>query len=1333
MRRRDRTAALHGLLAVTTMMFGTVTGAVAASGPAGAAPKPPVPKPATPVAPAPPRDRVADPDKTLGSGWRTAGDRAVTTSSDDTGLHVLVADRSDAYRWRTAATLAEPGLETDEWIGQLCVTGSGRRAVVVYAPRQFSNRVELLGAGAYAAVVDLTTGAVTKLAERTTLAYFNPGCGVGESAVLSRIDSDDTRATTELSIVDATTGVVRSVRANGELTSALPVGRRIVAAAGGALVDVADTGKTTILAATTGTPYRLVADGPDGVAFQLPRGKNTVFARYAAGRVSTVGTAPTGTVRLRPASGGSVFLVGPHATGLKRAAVSTWHAADAAPDSDVSTAGQLLVTSALTHREAAAGTGLGADGLPDRVHIAAHLVGGADLTFDTTPTTVAPGSRAAPGGNGSAVPRTVTPATPDYSTVPSDPDRACAVPRNDPTLQAYQPDPTQVEWAADLAVHKQLTFSRPAGWLNDGLPSFSPQGLFQPVDLDGGGTVPAQILLGILAQESNLRQASWHVVTGSSGNPLTSVGFYGLDPNNPDPNKIDWSKVDCGYGVAQVTTGMLKSDTGIALSDLQQKTVALDYATNIAAGLRLLQQKWNQTRAAGIIANNGDPRYIENWFFAVWAYNTGLHAQAPGEPQTPWGLGWLNNPANPIYPADRQPFLTAPLNTPTHHDDIAYDNAKHPSDWSYPERIMGWAHTSAILPNYVDGTWGATYAPGNWRDDHTFVTDQPDRFAFCVPSLNNCDQNVTHKSTDPAYADQPPGPCTKDDLTMCWWHSPRQWVDCPKNCGIERLSYTSVEPRPYATNVHPEKCTLDGLPSNAMVVDDISTTTPLGPDGCLPTTGGGQVVPSGGHFGLKFGSTSFGGATIYPSKVDFHQVGGGYGGHFWFAHTQSTSAPSSLTVTGTWTPKSRINAWTRVLVHVPDHGAWSQQARYVVHTGTGTRERYLPTNRQANNWIELGTYQFGGTGVQNLQLNNVTQDGRGRDDIAWDAAAFVPLAGKPHHFVVAIGDSYESGEGVGNYYPETDVNYADYTWNACRRSRNAWPRKVVLPGSSKSTGALSDSLDPSMDFQFVACSGATATTMTDTSMPGYWTQPLGLENLHENGDGQFGEHAQVDSGVLSADTTLVLLSAGGNDADFPNWLYTCGPGPGCNTPPNRTSMQNDIGYAQNNVTNLITEVHSRAPNAKIILVGYPKLFAVSHTDACELLQFDGGEMDLLNDMANYMKSQQAGTVSTIRAGGTDVSFVDMVAGFKDHGLCHYYPPQPVGSPPPPMIPEDLNGITTGPTGPGDFEPIQGMDVQQCWGWTFYLCVSRSSFHPKDTGAVTYANAVTKAVAASGYH
>jgi hypothetical protein len=68
----------------------------------------------------------------LGGGWSQSSDRAVTTSGDATGFHVLVADARDGYQWRTAASLSEPGFDADAWIGNMCVTASGRRAVVVY-------------------------------------------------------------------------------------------------------------------------------------------------------------------------------------------------------------------------------------------------------------------------------------------------------------------------------------------------------------------------------------------------------------------------------------------------------------------------------------------------------------------------------------------------------------------------------------------------------------------------------------------------------------------------------------------------------------------------------------------------------------------------------------------------------------------------------------------------------------------------------------------------------------------------------------------------------------------------------------------------------------------------------------------------------------------------------------------------------------------------------------------------------------------------------------------------------------------------------------------------
>jgi hypothetical protein len=129
-----------------------VSAAVAPVEAAGAAP----PRPVTAATPAPPSDpSTVDPvarDRVLPDGWRSSPDLAWTTAGDATGFHVLVADSRSGYTWRTAATLFEPGFDTDRWIGNACLTGSGRRVVVVYAPRQFTNRAQLFDRGAFAAV-----------------------------------------------------------------------------------------------------------------------------------------------------------------------------------------------------------------------------------------------------------------------------------------------------------------------------------------------------------------------------------------------------------------------------------------------------------------------------------------------------------------------------------------------------------------------------------------------------------------------------------------------------------------------------------------------------------------------------------------------------------------------------------------------------------------------------------------------------------------------------------------------------------------------------------------------------------------------------------------------------------------------------------------------------------------------------------------------------------------------------------------------------------------------------------------------------------------------------
>ncbi len=63
----------------------------------------------------------------------------------------------------------------------------------------------------------------------------------------------------------------------------------------------------------------------------------------------------------------------------------------------------------------------------------------------------------------------------------------CLVPRLSASAQVKQPSENMVEWAVDQAVHGDLTLTRPADYDGTGQAAFSPDSMFQPTALDGGG------------------------------------------------------------------------------------------------------------------------------------------------------------------------------------------------------------------------------------------------------------------------------------------------------------------------------------------------------------------------------------------------------------------------------------------------------------------------------------------------------------------------------------------------------------------------------------------------------------------------------------------------------------------------------------------------------------------------------------------------------------------------------------------------------------------------------------------------------------------------------
>ena len=559
----------------------------------------------------------------------------------------------------------------------------------------------------------------------------------------------------------------------------------------------------------------------------------------------------------------------------------------------------------------------------------------------------------------------------------------CAVPRLDPTKQVVQPSPAQVNWAAQMAEQGLLTgsqYTRPAGFDNLGLVAYAPNSDFPFIPLDhpsgdGWDTVPRSVFAAIMAQESNWSQASWHAPEGVSGDPLIA-DYYGAGGGI---DSINYAGADCGYGVSQVTTGMHVGDT--SLSAHGQIKVAVDYQENIAAGLQILETTWNQLYTDGILANNGDPRYLENWYYAAWAYNSGIEPTGSYDPtgctagpsctgpDGTWGLGWANNPENPAYPPNRDPYLQD-----------TYADAAHPGSWPYQERVMGWM--ASPLLRYS----ARAYATPTYHGGETWLQIAP--FAsFCDLTDNHCDPNTTNPTTPDA------GHCQLNDYE-CWWHQPVTWIpNCSTTCATSDYAYTTGSTEPGNPDPDPPTCNLDTskVPGSAIIVDD-ETSPPLNIQGC-----GNENWSSNGTFNYAYGTNSNGDPI---GAIDTHQLGTGLGGHILFSHTETGTNPAEIN-TGTWTPNLPSLQYYKIKLHIPGLGAEATNVVYTINPGGGVSPWKIRVNQAWNSeqWVTIGTFAMENGG--NVVLNNqssVVGSGNvdySQYDVAFDAIAFVPMGGTP--------------------------------------------------------------------------------------------------------------------------------------------------------------------------------------------------------------------------------------------------------------------------------------------------------------------------------------------------
>ena len=218
------------------------------------------------------------------------------------------------------------------------------------------------------------------------------------------------------------------------------------------------------------------------------------------------------------------------------------------------------------------------------------------------------------------------------------------------------------------------------------------------------------------------------------------------------------------------------------------------------------------------------------------------------------------------------------------------------------------------------------------------------------------------------------------------------------------------------------------------------------------------------------------------------------------------------------------------------------------------------------------------------------------------AVAALMLAA-PAHAVdyVAMGDSYSSGTGTATYFDST-----------CLRSNLAYG--PLIKGQFGTT------------FTLAACSGAVANQITTNT--------------------QNGNPPQVDK--IDASTKYVSISIGGNDAGFVDTLLECGK-PGwmadCDgkLAGSRSIIANTLPGRYDTV---FTRIRQKAPNAKVVFVGYPHLFPANGDDCNAVTFFSPEEIVQLNAMADLLSD-------TARAAArrNHVAWVDARAAFTGHAWC----------------------------------------------------------------------------------
>lgn len=193
---------------------------------------------------------------------------------------------------------------------------------------------------------------------------------------------------------------------------------------------------------------------------------------------------------------------------------------------------------------------------------------------------------------------------------------------------------------------------------------------------------------------------------------------------------------------------------------------------------------------------------------------------------------------------------------------------------------------------------------------------------------------------------------------------------------------------------------------------------------------------------------------------------------------------------------------------------------------------------------------------------------------------------------VALGDSYSSGVGAGSYISSS---------GSCNRSTKAYPY-------------LWNAAHAPSSFDFTACSGARTDDVLANQL-----------------------------GPLNSTTALVSLTVGGNDAGFADVMTTCviQSDSACLSRINTAKAYVD-STLPGKLDNLYSVIRSKAPNARVVVIGYPRFYKLGQT----CLGLSETKRSAINGAADHLNAAVAKA-----AANRGFAFGDVRSTFSGHEIC----------------------------------------------------------------------------------